>query len=143
MTKQRNIGLDVVKSLAILLVVSIHVSAQGIEYFGPGWTASTFYDSGSRVAVPLFFMASGALLLGKQESTLELFRRIARLLLPLVAWSMVYVALNSFYGIETEGGYLAWIQGPVIYHFWFFYTIIAAYLFLPIMRGSQERNGIM
>lgn len=58
---------DLAKCFAIIGVLLIHASGEGLFYLGIGsrpWMQSLFWGSISRFAVPLFFLCSGALLLG-------------------------------------------------------------------------------
>lgn len=70
MKPQRDVSVDLVKTLAIVSVLLIHVSAPGLsgaEVGSPRWLTCLFWDSISRMAVPLFLMASGALLLDPER----------------------------------------------------------------------------
>ncbi len=132
---------DVIRAGGAFLVVLAHVvlypSMRGI---GPLW-AQTAYYSASRVAVPLFFMASGFLLLGRDEAYSVFFRKRAlRVLVPFLVWSMIYIAWNGgFTGkpfdLFTIGDALLRIlRGPRAAHLWFFYVLISLYLFTPVLR---------
>jgi len=68
MNKKRYIYLDVLKILASIGVVFIHVSAIGWNTFPPTsfeWKVMNIYDSLFRWSVPAFMMATGALILNK------------------------------------------------------------------------------
>ena len=78
--------LEVIRILAILMVMYNHSAAfmsfsnqSGVEY-----AISFLFSMVCKGAVPLFFMVSGALLLGKNESGKDLFqKRILRMILVL------------------------------------------------------------
>ena len=80
--------LDVVRALGAFLVVLAHV-----EYAGTGKnTVTDFYFVLTRAAVPLFFMASGFLLLSKNETYLDFFKKRAlKVFVPFLIWSVIYL----------------------------------------------------
>jgi surface polysaccharide O-acyltransferase-like enzyme len=46
----------------------------------------------TRVCVPLFFMVSGALLLGRDDDWRDYLRRLTRIVVPTVVFGVVYFA---------------------------------------------------
>ena len=77
---ERLVWIDLLKIISIFFVVLLHTSAFGV-YQGVaanGWWVANFYDSLARISVPLFVMASGALLLEKQESYRVFFSKRMR-----------------------------------------------------------------
>lgn len=128
---------NLTRAVAIMLVVMLHMSANSFASFGENWWISLTYDSLTRACVPLFFMLSGALLLQKSEpATLFYKKRMAKILIPLVFWSYVYLLYRKYYVGESELSLspLMLLNGPVYYHLWFLYSIIAVYLFTPMLR---------
>lgn len=131
--QSRDFSLDAIKTMAIFLVIMIHMSAPGFVSFGAQWPAATFYESISRASVPLFFMVTGATLLDKDNSISSVLRRTRVVIIPLLAWSFIYIAYNTYYYHESTHGWVrAVIQGPVR-HLWYLYTLVGIYLFLPLI----------
>ena len=133
---------DLVRVVAALLVVLGHVSSAIWYQPGAHWQAANVYDSFARASVPLFFMVSGALLIPKQEAiSLYVKKRLARLTVPIVFWSAVYVAWNRVFD-ETA---VAWdglarvLTEPAYYHLWFLYALLFAYTAVPVLRWSWSR----
>lgn len=133
--KQRDLSLDGIRFIAILMVITIHVSAKGFAAMGIHWWAVNSYESVSRPAVPLFFMVTGALLLSRETSAKTSLRRIWRVVLPLFAWSLIYLWWFSYTGTTTDHWLLTILRVPVVAHFWYLYTLIGVYVFLPVMIG--------
>jgi surface polysaccharide O-acyltransferase-like enzyme len=133
--------IDLIRAGGAFLVVLAHVILYpALRGSGPVWAQSLYYTA-SRVAVPLFFMASGFLLLGKQESYGDFFRKRAlRVLVPFLIWSLIYLAWNGEFqrGSFTLGalgeGLLRILRGPRAPHLWFFYVLVSLYLFTPVLR---------
>ncbi|MBM3123682.1 MAG: hypothetical protein FJZ87_01260 [Chloroflexi bacterium] len=132
---------DFIRALSAFLVVLAHIQYKGA---GPAW-AGWFYYSLSRVAVPLFFMVPGYLLLSKTESVSAFFqRRLVRVFVPFLLWSVIYLVWkqegfgNPF--MELMKSYLVRIlRGPRENHLWFFYELFGLYLFTPILRIYTSR----
>ena len=87
--------LDLLRVLATLAVIYIHVNADGLLVMDSqyDWYVAMVGGSLVRWAVPVFVMISGALYLNPQKSiTTEtvLKRKIPRLLLAYVAWWVIY-----------------------------------------------------
>ena len=92
----RNVALDLIRVVAIVLVLWQHAS----EYYYIGDNLSvihanipllTWMNSVARICVPLFVMISGYLLLPVSTSTATFFRRrFTRILFPWVFWCVAY-----------------------------------------------------
>ncbi len=132
-------AMDTARVGACFMVVILHVAAVRFATFDDQWWASNFYDSLARSCVPLFLMITGVLLLGKQESLPAfLSKRFARILPPLLFWSLFYMAWNTLQG-ERYGLWYDWLRtlahGPVVFHLWYLYAIVGIYLFVPFLRA--------
>jgi len=138
MTRGFNPGLDAVRVGACFMVVVLHVAAVNFHVFDYQWWASNFYDSLTRSCVPVFLMISGALLLSRQESLGDfLSKRFARIIPPLLFWSLFYMGWNTLHGTDygALGGWLTeLLNGPVVFHLWYLYAIVGIYLFVPFLR---------
>ena len=138
--------IDALRFISVLLVIIIHVSTPLVN----NWRDASFedfmtgniYDSLSRVSVPLFFMVSGYLLLSKQESILDFYRkRVKKILIPFLAWSILYLLWEGYY-IGGSYSFIGMIKSiiyeiitkPTAIHLWFFYTLIGIYALVPVLR---------
>ena len=95
-------------------------------------------------AVPLFFMLSGALMLsGERELTLSdtLRRRVPKLLVPLLAWSVVFFFYNrDIGGVEAaKHALLSTLGTPANVAYWFLYALIPMYLLAPLLKVMTDR----
>ncbi len=136
---------DLVRVIGAFLVVMAHVSYGG----GGSVLISAWYFVISRVAVPLFFMVSGYLLLRKEEPYGEFFRKRAlKVALPFLIWSVIYLlwkreGFDSGFSIKLVASYLLKIvRGPRENHLWFFYALIGLYFFTPILRVFVARASL-
>lgn len=133
---------DGLRAAAILAVVVLHVSAPVVGKFASldasAWWAGHLWDSLVRASVPLFFMLSGALLLGRREPLAVFFtKRLSKLVPPLIAWSAVYLGWEALRS-ESERPWWEYLAAPlhgaVYYHLWFLYEILRLYLVMPVLR---------
>jgi surface polysaccharide O-acyltransferase-like enzyme len=144
-----NIGLpvDLIRTVAIILVILLHASIEPnprLNLMSPEgvqlWWTSDIYNSISRVAVPLFVMLTGALLLQPQkvDESLRVFfkKRWNRVGLPILFWGTVFFAWDflvkaqPFTPLFVAQGMLA---GPYN-HFWYVYALLGLYLITPLLR---------
>lgn len=149
--KGRKVYLDAIRIIAILLVIFNHTGESGFVRFVflDSFLSSflwLFASIACKVAVPLFFMASGAVLLGREEDLTTLYkRRIFRFLAVLVLFTILqYMIKSGVYGwglsfgevfsqILAGQGTIARNTHPVSY--WYLYAYLAMLVFLPFLRA--------
>lgn len=145
-SKNHVLFFDAIRACAMICVVLIHVATGDFHSARLGsfsWWTADFFDSFARPCVPLFLMASGALLLGerrdgKPESVRDFFKkRVTKVVLPFAFWAAIYMLWRvAFHHEHMSGRFLAsqvW-SGNVYMHLWFIYTILGLYLVTPILR---------
>ncbi|OZI74375.1 acyltransferase [Bordetella genomosp. 12] len=155
MSTERYERLDAARWLAALAVVMLHSAAQTVSdpaiYASGGWLAANVYDSAVRWCVPVFVMISGALLLDPQRSlSPRAFyqRRLARIQIPLVFWTVFYLLWTTTLGRWDAGqfDFSFWprkvAEGRPYYHLWYLYMIVGLYLFAPVVRLLYARSSV-
>lgn len=95
---ERNISFDLIRILAIFLVMYNHretyIFYHHVPHMGLRYILSMCGAAFCKCGPPLFFMVSGALILHKKESFRRIFRhRILRILIVMVILSILIVAL--------------------------------------------------
>lgn len=137
---------DVLRFVSVLLVITIHASSSLVYKWGEvrfrDFMVGNIYDSFARVSVPVFFMLSGYLLLNKQESIMDFYKKRAKkVLIPFIAWSLIYLFWDGY--VINNGDSLLSIVGsvsleilssPAFGHLWFIYALLGVYLFVPVLR---------
>jgi surface polysaccharide O-acyltransferase-like enzyme len=134
--------IDLIRVVAIYLVVVVHVSGQLTNVWGKipadQWILADIYGGIARICVPLFFMISGHLLLPRSESLGDFYsKRMTKILVPLVVWSLIYLGWYCGGHPNTCTPSLAWdllLRQGTYYHLWFLYSLLSIYLILPILR---------
>lgn len=154
--KERNLSLDILRVLAIFLVLWQHASE--CYYIGPNVSLIKesvpvvgIFNSYSRVCIGLFIMISGYLLLPMRQTTGKFFRhRFARVLFPWLFWCVVYAV---YLGLTSGGGALGVMDniahipvnfGTDVGHLWYVYMLLGVYLLVPIispwLRSCSKRE---
>lgn len=145
--------IDALKILGCILVIYIHTLDRGynryaISFHTSSWIWDFFLADLSQAAVPLFLAISGSLLLGKEESIKQTYRRIPRFLFDLIFFSVIYICFETkSYGkaiVPVE--ILIRIIRENYLHLWYLYAHIALILTLPFLRpmvkGLTKKTGI-
>lgn len=164
MPKKENIGwVDLLRVIACLLVVLSHCCDPFVAQFDnnrESFLTGAFTGSFVRACVPLFVMMSGVLLFPVRYTMGEFYRkRIGRLLLPLIFWSVVlpvvyYVYLNFLVptnsaAIDPSGFTLeATLKKMYLFIFnftydttplWYLYMLVGLYFIIPVLNAWLEQ----
>ena len=137
-TKERIFGYDLIKTLAIFLVVSYHVggldygTVEPDKYYLPNFNKilSFFYAAG----VPLFFMVNGALTIPRHYSFKHLLIKACRLVLLYVLGKFIleYLLCRCLLGIQND-----------MVHFWFLLTLAGIYLISYFLNKYDALRKIL
>ena len=145
MEQLRDTRLDLLRVISTVMVVILHVAAQGFYVFYPYWGVALLYNAFGRVAVPVLFMISGVCLIPKDEPMGKwLVRLLRRALIPYVCWSAIYIVYNmrtNSLGMGTEAFAGIFAQAPY-FHLGFMLQYITFQLALPLLRGFWNNERI-
>jgi len=160
MTTTKSQNLDWINSLrliALFAVIVLHVSAIPLGQYGHitinAWLAADFYNALVRFAVPVFVMITGALTLHREyEFSAFLKKRLTRVVVPFLFWSLVYV-WYAWYNEELVFNGDTWANVKQVlhrlkygssYHLWYVYMLIGLYFFIPVIskfvRNATRRE---
>ena len=145
--KSRIVYIDVLKIIAIILVVFNHTGENGYRFFllaresffYPAYMLISVLD---KVAVPLFFMVSGVLMIPKEESYRSIILRFVRFAAILVVVSGITYFYRGLKAGTTafslkEFIVLLW-QGKLSVPYWYLYAYLAYILMLPFLRNVAK-----
>lgn len=147
-TAKRLIHLDLIKILAIFLVIFNHTSERGFSLFASWPRGSVRYFTYlvpsvfCKVAIFLFFMVSGALLLNRDYSLRDIWTKK----IPRIAGALLLVSVLTFvwreHGNFSEGllpmlrhFFAGLYTGGIDAIFWFLYAYLAFLMALPVLRA--------
>lgn len=133
-------SLNNMRALACFAVIMIHAS---IITTPTEWWANNFYGIIPRFAVPFFFMISGALLINKKYNPKTfLKKRLTRVIIPLVTWSVIYYLWKQDDYKSVINFLKQLFTFPIYYHLWFLYSMIGVYLsaivLIPFYNNSSD-----
>jgi surface polysaccharide O-acyltransferase-like enzyme len=148
--KNYDISADVIRIIAAFLVVLSHATDRFVLYTvlknSFAWNIVYYLNTLSHVAVPLFILLSGYLLLRPEKfEDIKVFykRRFSRVLLPFIFWLGVYTGFD----ISWDSSRLTWqyvqqrLWNGDVWHLYFLIIILELYLISPlIMRLTGKIN---
>ncbi|MDP5255723.1 MULTISPECIES: acyltransferase [unclassified Vibrio] len=145
---------DLLRVVAAVVVVAIHVLGPYRHQFSSlpfdQWSFAVGLNSVIRWAVPVFLLITGALMLSDRrpfQFGYYLKRRVAKVVIPFVVWSIFYAFFASFtpqgqFNPAVVEHILANIsEHAAYYHLGFFYYFIPLYLLAPFFKAAIERWG--
>lgn len=143
--EDRKIYIDYLRAAATVAVIFIHSTSGWYgrinEIDSLSWWMANILNTGSRFAVPVFVMISGAVLLGKPMTVKEFYyKRAARLIPPIIFWSIVYLAFRMYKGMGQKDlihfltiGF--WSEGSAYVHLWYLSMFACLMLFVPFINN--------
>lgn len=139
--KPRDVALDRIKILACFLVIINHTSIYLFDFYSKTDFIIIVYSAFfmlSKMAVPLFIMVTGSLLLGRDDSYSISLTRIYRVIVPMLALSaFATVYWDGWASMRTFLPTI--IQRTIIPAYWYIYILIGLYLVYPFV-GKMVRN---
>lgn len=144
----REAWIDWVRVVGAVAIVVLHVTARE-KVWRAGelgrfeWWALSAYEGLTRIAVPLFFMVSGHLILRRcclGTNAGYAVKRALKTYLFALAWTLIF----SFWEIlrGRNDSVLGYVQdaalGAPYYHLWFLYAIATTYLVAPIVAPGLK-----
>jgi surface polysaccharide O-acyltransferase-like enzyme len=138
------IPVDLIRTLAIIGVIFLHATNdlspdQVTQMEVVRWLTVDVYQSIARMAVPLFVMLTGALLLqpSKNEGIgVFLKKRWSRIGLPLLFWGALYFVWIYFadhQAVTVNSIIQGYLTAPYL-QFWYLYMLAGLYLITPFLR---------
>lgn len=145
--RSRLLWCDVLRVIATIMVISIHtISVYQYNYIKPLQPIPYFifgiFNSLNQMAVPAFFMLTGALTLRQtrkpitRESYTSFVKNIIyRLVIPFIIFSLTIYLLTNQQPWSVTRFLALFLNYPGVQkHMWFMYVIIMIYFFIPFLR---------
>ncbi len=147
---EANFNPELIRTVAILLVILVHVSLFPYDIAGMigqatpaaqfNWWTVDAYSSVAYLGVPLFIILSGVLLLDPakdNESLADFYRkRASRIAIPMAFWTIWYFGWTYYIRSTplTSNNIFEGLLNGSYFHLWFLYLLIGLYLVTPILR---------
>src|ERR1700712_5236121 len=137
-TKPQNIDwINNLRLVALYAVIILHCTSLLLMQYGKvsmnDWLVADFFNAIVRFAVPAFVMVTGALLLNREYEIGDfLKKRLVRVVVPFLFWSLVYVGY-SWYNEDITFTDNLWRNIAMVlhllkvgssYHLWYVYMLI-------------------
>lgn len=140
---------DFLRAFAIITIIACHVSG-GYEFghiFNQSelpflyFSAVSFFNHSSQIGVPIFVMLSGALLINRDYSIGEFFKkRFNRVFIPFVFWVLVFIAseILLFNNVDANKLFSIFLASPksIGHVLWFVWMILIVYCFIFIFNKA-------
>jgi surface polysaccharide O-acyltransferase-like enzyme len=146
---KRKDGIDVIKAIAIFCVLLAHTCSPGYYSAGFDFYASVFWGSLFRMAVPLFLMCTGALLLDPERefnAVPFLKKNYLRILIALFFWAAMYKLYHLAVGKAITGNNVLYALKELAlfkheFHLYYLHIVLLLYAFLPVLRVLTKHAG--
>jgi len=146
--KSRNLSIDVIKIIAMLGVVCWHTTRQYIKLENPSWNIGTVLYRTAVISIPLFFIVSGYLQLGREDMSYSYaFRKIWHIIRYMLIFCGAYWAMSSvLHGVDIRAFVsllkATFVGGGVFYVFWYLDAMIVLYLAMPFLNFLYRKKDI-
>ena len=145
MSKAREYSFDILRVIAMMMVIVVHVSNVYSRSYGiigdKSFIISLCFNTISRISVPIFLMISGALLLDREFNQKKYLKRIIKYLLLIIVWDIIYLVWEYYYLGNTYHQLYKLIFEPYRAHLWFLYTILVLYIIQPLLKIILEKSS--
>ena len=145
--KDKLVHLEVLRIISIILVMFNHTEEKGFLLFTVADNSIAkfiylFFSILCKIAVPVFFMISGALLLGRNESIKDVLKkRVLRFALTIVGISFFYYIFNIIVHNEQYTPldmFLGIYRNGVANQLWYLYSYLGCLVMLPLLRPLAQ-----
>ena len=145
--RNKKIYLEILRIIAIFCVVFNHTNGYGFYYFTKTenmfwYNISLFCSVLCKIAVPLFFMISGYLLLGKRESIkVILSKRVLRygvIIAISTLFTQVVIGICLGERVSIREIIKMIYRGTDVGTYWYLYAYLGILLMLPCLRCCTE-----
>lgn len=142
---KRLLELDYIRVIACFSVIIVHISAIGITSYLPDslhLKITTLINRGFKYTTPVFLFLSGITSFysyrnGGFKYTSFLKKRMPKILIPYIAWNVVYYCLFislGKYNFDSKMFLYKLITGTMNYHLYFIVILAQMYLLTPIFN---------
>jgi surface polysaccharide O-acyltransferase-like enzyme len=153
MSKTRLGALDILRALAALAVVVIHITAGPMVWLSresPSFMVASLLNEWARFSIPAFVLLTGLVLAYGYGPEREfrpgvyLRKRLKSIAVPYLFWSALYMLFRGFVehnwtGLLSRFG-TALLEGSAMYQLYFIVLIFQYYLLFPLIRPLLQKS---
>ncbi len=145
MSKTREFSFDILRVVAMCMVIIVHVSnvySRSYGFIGNGsFIVSLGFNTISRISVPIFLMISGALLLDRSFNKTKYFKRLIKFIILIIVWDIIYLIWEWLYLGITYDHLENLLLNPYRAHLWYLYTILVLYAIQPLLKLILDKSN--
>lgn len=143
--EKRNTSVDILKIIACFSVVILHVSGIIANNINSNYTINHLLYYSSVLAVPIFFMVNGYLLLNKESLSYKyIINKIVSIIFVVFSWNLIMFVLKFLIGKGSNNPFIesakSFLQKGYFWQFWFFGALIIIYSVLPVIHKYFRDN---
>ena len=135
---KREYAFDILRVVAMIMVIIVHVSNVYSRSFGiisnSSFIISLIFNTVSRISVPIFLMISGSLLLDRKFDKKKYFSRLLKFIIIIIVWDVIYLVWEYLYLGVTYQQLYKLLLNPYRAHLWYLYTTVILYAIQPVLR---------
>lgn len=147
--KSRILWLEALRIIAAFLVIVNHTNSDVFKASNPSevsWHLSILWYYVSKVAVPVYVMITGALMLNRQDSWKKILARVLRVVIALICASYAYYLYDAWvhWGLWPRAVRLDILLEKILRMeitdgFWYLYFYLAILLTMPLWQWLHRR----
>lgn len=127
--------IEIIRIISIFLVIILHVTNRFLlNSFNANKIILIFINSITRISVPLFFMISGIVNIPKKFDKIKYLKRIFRMIIILIIWTLVYYFINNYKITSLIHAIFSYLKP----HLWYMYALIGLYIVTPFISKMLD-----
>ena len=142
---ERNYSIDIIKIIAMFGVVCLHTT---LQYITPNnFTIADVLFKTAVISIPLFFMTSGYLMLGRKDINYKyvshkIINIIKFVFTIIFLWWLLHSAKHQTldFNVLAKTFFGSFIQKGSFSIFWYFGAMVIIYILLPLLNYIYEHN---
>ncbi len=142
--RERTAYFDHLKVFEYFMLMIVHTASYqwyAADINSVQWLVLNFYKSATRPCVLVFFIISGALMLGKDIEIGKLYRKhVLKLAVCFIIWNIIY-AVITYWNDGISGMVFKFFNSN--YHLWYLLAMIGIYICFPLIRLIAENKKTM
>lgn len=146
--------IPLIRSIACMMVVLVHVTAHNYRYDLEQFSdsLSLMLNQLSRLGTPMFAVISAFLLFRSVQTRgfhLSYFvrSRMVKIVLPYIIWTFLYLLYRQYHGANVfahaKSVLQAFILGTGYSHLYFVMTVIQFYILFPLLQMVRDRKILL
>ena len=142
--REKTAYFDHLKIFGCFMLMIVHTASYQwylTDVYSSSWLVLNFYKSAARPCILIFFMISGALMLGRDIEIGKLYKKhVLKLAICFIVWDIIYAVIT--YWNDGVGGIIFKMFNSN-YHLWYLLAMIGLCICFPLIRLIAENKKTM